>query len=30
VIDWLLRAATFASAVPTTGRWRASVHVGLA
>jgi hypothetical protein len=30
VIDWLLRAATFACAVPTTGRWRASVHAGLA
>jgi hypothetical protein len=30
VIDWLLRAATFACTVPTTGRWRASVHTGLA
>lgn len=30
VIDWLLRAATFACAVPTTGRWSASVHAGLA
>jgi hypothetical protein len=30
VIDWLLRSATFACTVPTTGRWAASVHAGLA
>ena len=30
VIGWLLQAATFASTVPTTGRWTASVHAGLA
>ncbi len=30
VIDWLLAAATFACAVPTTGRWTASIHAGLA
>jgi hypothetical protein len=29
VMDWLLRSATFASMVPTTGRWMASVHAGL-
>jgi hypothetical protein len=30
VMDWLLSAATFACAVPTTGRWTASIHAGLA
>jgi hypothetical protein len=30
VMDWLLSAATFASAVPTTGRWTASIHAGMA
>jgi hypothetical protein len=30
VMDWLLAAATFACAVPTTGRWTASIHAGLA
>ena len=30
VIDWLLRAATLVCAVPATGRWRASIHAGLA
>ncbi|MGO8872277.1 MAG: hypothetical protein ACLQPH_12920 [Acidimicrobiales bacterium] len=30
VMDWLLRAATTACTVPVTGRWRASVHKGLA
>lgn len=30
VMGWLLRAATFACAVPTTGRWTASIHAGLA
>ncbi|HEV3281788.1 MAG TPA: hypothetical protein VG032_09315 [Acidimicrobiales bacterium] len=30
VMHWLLSAATFASAVPTTGRWTASIHAGLA
>ncbi len=30
VMAWLLEAATFASTVPTTGRWTASVHAGLA
>lgn len=29
-IDWLLQAASFACAVPTTGRWTAYVHAGLA
>jgi hypothetical protein len=29
VIDWLLRAATLVCAVPSTGRWIASVHAGL-
>lgn len=29
VMDWLLNAATFACAVPTTGRWVASIHAGL-
>jgi len=29
VIVWLLQAATFASTVPTNGRWTASVHAGL-
>ncbi len=29
VMDWLLNAATFACAVPTTGRWIASIHSGL-
>jgi hypothetical protein len=29
VIDWLLRAAMFACAVPQTGHWTASVHAGL-
>ncbi len=30
VMGWLLQAATAACAVPTTGRWRASVFAGLA
>jgi hypothetical protein len=30
VLAWLLAAATFACTVPTTGRWTASVHAGLA
>jgi hypothetical protein len=30
VMSWLLQAATAACAVPTTGRWRASVFAGLA
>jgi hypothetical protein len=30
VIRWLLQAATFACTVPTTGRWTASIHAGLA
>jgi hypothetical protein len=30
VIDWLLSAATFACTVPTSGRWSASIHSGLA
>ena len=30
VMDWLLRVATFACQVPSTGRWIASVHAGLA
>ncbi len=30
VMGWLLAAATFACAVPTTGRWTASIHAGLA
>jgi hypothetical protein len=30
VIDWLLRAAAAVCAVPATGRWRASIHVGIA
>ena len=28
VMDWLLRAATLVSTVPSTGRWLASVHAG--
>jgi len=27
-LDWLIRAATVVCAVPTTGRWSASVHRG--
>ncbi len=30
VMQWLLQAATATCTVPTTGRWRASVHAGLA
>jgi hypothetical protein len=30
VMDWLLRVATFACQVQSTGRWIASVHAGLA
>jgi hypothetical protein len=30
VMGWLLQAATAACTVPSTGRWRASVHAGLA
>ncbi len=30
VMEWLLAAATFACTVPTTGRWTASIHAGLA
>jgi hypothetical protein len=29
VIDWLLRAAQAVCAVPSTGRWIASVYPGL-
>jgi hypothetical protein len=29
VMDWLLRAATFACMVASTGRWTASIHAGL-
>jgi hypothetical protein len=29
VMSWLLQASTAACTVPTTGRWRASVHDGL-
>ncbi len=30
VMSWLLEACAAACTVPTTGRWRASVHAGLA
>jgi len=30
VLRWLLEASTATCAVPTTGRWRAAVHAGLA
>ncbi len=30
VVRWLLEASTATCTVPTTGRWRASVHAGLA
>jgi hypothetical protein len=30
VMSWLLEAGAAACTVPTTGRWRASVHAGLA
>ena len=30
VMGWLLEACTATCTVPTTGRWRASVHAGLA
>jgi hypothetical protein len=30
VMDWLLRVATFACQVQSTGRWVASIHAGLA
>jgi len=30
IVDWLLRLAAAVSTVPTTGRWEASVHAGLA
>ncbi len=30
VVGWLLQAATAACTVPTTGRWEATVHPGLA
>jgi hypothetical protein len=30
VMEWLLQAATASCTVPSTGRWRASVHAGLA
>lgn len=30
VMEWLLQAATATCGVPTTGRWRATVHAGLA
>jgi hypothetical protein len=30
VVNWLLRATEAVCAVPATGRWRASVHAGIA